>query len=214
MSRLEEKLEKGLKFTGIEITEEQKALLLNFIRLMDKWNKTYNLTSIRDVEQMVDKHLIDSIVVSEYLKGSTFIDVGTGPGLPGIPLAIINPDKNFYLLDSQSKRINFIKQVKREFNIKNICPILGRCENFENSQANPVHFDGILSRAFASLKDMLSLCGNMADQDTLFLALKGQIDTAELSEISDEYKIININKLKVPQILGERHLIVIGKNNG
>lgn len=211
MARLEEKLEKGLKHINIDIPAEQKELLLNFIKLMDKWNKTYNLTSVRDVEQMIDKHLIDSLAVSGFLEGVNFIDVGTGPGLPGIPLAIINPDKNFYLLDSQSKRINFIKQVKREFNIKNIFPILGRCENFENSQPNPIHFDGILSRAFASLKDMLMLCGNMADEDTKFLALKGQADSTELSEINANYKIISINKLNVPQTLGERHLIVIGK---
>lgn len=211
MARLEEKLDKGLKHINIDIPTEQKELLLNFIKLMDKWNKTYNLTSVRDVEQMIDKHLIDSLAVSKFLNGVNFIDVGTGPGLPGIPLAIINPDKNFYLLDSQSKRINFIKQVKREFNIKNIFPILGRCENFENSQPNQIHFDGILSRAFASLKDMLMLCGNMADEDTKFLALKGQADSAELSEIDANYKIISINKLNVPQTLGERHLIVIGK---
>jgi len=211
MARLEEKLDKGLKHINIDIPTEQRELLLNFIKLMDKWNKTYNLTSVRDVEQMIDKHLIDSLAVSKFLDGVNFIDVGTGPGLPGIPLAIINPDKNFYLLDSQSKRINFIKQVKREFNIKNIFPILGRCENFENSQPNQIHFDGILSRAFASLKDMLMLCGNMADEDTKFLALKGQADSAELSEIDANYKIISINKLNVPQTLGERHLIVIGK---
>ena len=90
----------------------QINLLIKFIELIYKWNKTYNLTSIQSKEEMLYKHIIDSIVISNYLNGENFIDVGTGPGLPGIPLAIINPRKNFYLLDSLTKRINFIRQVK------------------------------------------------------------------------------------------------------
>lgn len=214
MTDLIEKLNHELFNIDLNLPEKTKIKLINFILLMDKWNKTYNLTSIRNVDQMVNKHLIDSLVVSKYLKGGNYIDVGTGPGLPGIPLALANPDKTFFLMDSQTKRINFIKQVKRELDIKNIHPILGRCENFDKSQYNNISFDGILSRAFASLEDMLRLCENICSDNTLFLALKGQLDEEELASVNGQYKIIKTIRLEVPKDLGDRHLIIVGKNNG
>jgi 16S rRNA (guanine527-N7)-methyltransferase len=214
MTDLIEKLNHELFNIDLNLPEKTKIKLINFILLMDKWNKTYNLTSIRNVDQMVNKHLIDSLVVSKYLKGGNYIDVGTGPGLPGIPLALANPDKTFFLMDSQTKRINFIKQVKRELDIKNIHPILGRCENFDKSQYNNISFDGILSRAFASLEDMLRLCENICSDNTLFFALKGQLDEEELASVNGQYKIIKTIRLEVPKDLGDRHLIIVGKNNG
>ena len=214
MTDLIEKLNHELFNIDLNLPEKTKIKLINFILLMDKWNKTYNLTSIRNVDQMVNKHLIDSLVVSKYLKGGNYIDVGTGPGLPGIPLALANPDKTFFLMDSQPKRINFIKQVKRELDIKNIHPILGRCENFDKSQYNNISFDGILSRAFASLEDMLRLCENICSDNTLFFALKGQLDEEELASVNGQYKIIKTIRLEVPKDLGDRHLIIVGKNNG
>ncbi|MBR1925155.1 MAG: 16S rRNA (guanine(527)-N(7))-methyltransferase RsmG [Ruminobacter sp.] len=214
MTDLIEKLNHELFNIDLNLPEKTKIKLINFILLMDKWNKTYNLTSIRNVDQMVNKHLIDSLVVSKYLKGGNYIDVGTGPGLPGIPLALANPDKTFFLMDSQTKRINFIKQVKRELDIKNIHPILGRCENFDKSQYNNISFDGILSRAFASLEDMLRLCENICLDNTLFFALKGQLDEEELASVNGQYKIIKTIRLEVPKDLGDRHLIIVGKNNG
>ena len=214
MTDLIEKLNHELFNIDLNLPEKTKIKLINFILLMDKWNKTYNLTSIRNVDQMVNKHLIDSLVVSKYLKGGNYIDVGTGPGLPGIPLALANPDKTFFLMDSQTKRINFIKQVKRELDIKNIHPILGRCENFDKSQYNNISFDGILSRAFASLEDMLRLCENICSDNTLFFALKGQLDDEELASVNGQYKIIKTIRLEVPKDLGDRHLIIVGKNNG
>lgn len=214
MTDLIEKLNQELFNIDLNLPEKTKIKLINFILLMDKWNKTYNLTSIRNVDQMVNKHLIDSLVVSKYLKGGNYIDVGTGPGLPGIPLALANPDKTFFLMDSQTKRINFIKQVKRELDIKNIHPILGRCENFDKSQYNNISFDGILSRAFASLEDMLRLCENICSDNTLFFALKGQLDEEELASVNGQYKIIKTIRLEVPKDLGDRHLIIVGKNNG
>ena len=214
MTYLIEKLNHELFNIDLNLPEKTKIKLINFILLMDKWNKTYNLTSIRNVDQMVNKHLIDSLVVSKYLKGGNYIDVGTGPGLPGIPLALANPDKTFFLMDSQTKRINFIKQVKRELDIKNIHPILGRCENFDKSQYNNISFDGILSRAFASLEDMLRLCENICSDNTLFFALKGQLDEEELASVNGQYKIIKTIRLEVPKDLGDRHLIIVGKNNG
>ncbi len=189
------------------ITDVQYSQLIDFVLLIDKWNKTYNLTSIKNVEDMLVKHIVDSIVISPFLKGENFIDVGTGPGLPGIPLAILNPNKKFLLLDSLSKRINFIKAVKRTLHLDNIEPILSRCEEFTpNSE---LVLDGVLSRAFASLTDMINLCNHMIPENGKFLALKGHVIEDELASVPKEYQIEDIIKLNVPNSLGQRHLIII-----
>ncbi|HDL3969249.1 TPA: 16S rRNA (guanine(527)-N(7))-methyltransferase RsmG, partial [Mannheimia haemolytica] len=147
------KLNRLLAQAEINLTDQQKEQLVGFVRLLDKWNKAYNLTSVRNPDEMLVKHILDSLVVSRHLQGETFIDVGTGPGLPGIPLAIANPDKQFVLLDSLGKRITFIKNALRELGIKNVTPVQSRVEEYTESQ-----FDGVLSRAFASLNDMIDWC--------------------------------------------------------
>ena len=207
MNNLEITLNNELKKLKINLENNQINRLIKFIELIYKWNKTYNLTSIQSKEEMLYKHIIDSIVISNYLNGENFIDVGTGPGLPGIPLAIINPRKNFYLLDSLTKRINFIRQVKRELNLTNIHPILSRCEEYNKEE----NFDGILSRAFASLKDMINISQNLASENTVFYALKGQLIKNEIAEIPQQYKISDIINLDVPAQLGTRHLIKVVK---
>ena len=121
---MNQKLDRLLSQAKIEISEQQKQQLVDFVKLLDKWNKAYNLTSVRDPEEMLVKHIMDSLVVSQHLEGNQFIDVGTGPGLPGIPLAIINPDKQFTLLDSLGKRITFIKNAVRELKLTNVTPVL------------------------------------------------------------------------------------------
>ena len=118
---MNQKLDRLLSQAKIEISKQQKQQLIDFVRLLDKWNKAYNLTSVRDPEEMLVKHIMDSLVVSQHLEGNQFIDVGTGPGLPGIPLAIINPDKQFTLLDSLGKRITFIKHAVRELKLTTTC---------------------------------------------------------------------------------------------
>ena len=111
MSTLRTRLDALIAQTDLQVSEKQREQVVGYVELLDKWNKAYNLTSVRDPQEMLVKHILDSIVVSTHLPGERFIDVGTGPGLPGIPLAIMNPEKSFYLLDSLGKRIRFIKQV-------------------------------------------------------------------------------------------------------
>ncbi|MFT4747543.1 MAG: 16S rRNA (guanine527-N7)-methyltransferase, partial [Congregibacter sp.] len=134
MSKLEEDLlsllKNKLEQTDIEVTEQQQKKLIDFVVMMNKWNKAYNLTSVRDPQEMVLKHLLDSIVIAPYITEKTYIDVGTGPGLPGIPLAIIHPDKTFILLDSLGKRVRFMKQVAHELQINNIQPVQSRVEDY------------------------------------------------------------------------------------
>ena len=187
---MNQKLDRLLSQAKIEISEQQKQQLIDFVKLLDKWNKAYNLTSVRDPEEMLVKHIMDSLVVSLHLEGNQFIDVGTGPGLPGIPLAIINPDKQFTLLDSLVKRIT----------------VLSRAEEYQEKQ-----FDGVLSRAFASLNDMVNWCYHLPNASGRFYALKGQYQPEEVDEINQPVKQVDVIKLQVPELVGERHLVVLAK---
>ncbi|MFY1027922.1 16S rRNA (guanine(527)-N(7))-methyltransferase RsmG [Actinobacillus seminis] len=203
--QLAEKLNSLLKQTALLITDQQKQQLIDLVKLLDKWNKAYNLTSVRDPQDMLVKHILDSIVVSPYLQGKRFIDVGTGPGLPGLPLAIVQQDKHFVLLDSLGKRISFIRNAVRELGLTNVEPVLSRVEDYV-----PDHqFDGVLSRAFASLKDMTEWCRHLPHKNGFFYALKGQYHQQEVQELSDLFVIQRVIELQVPELIGERHLVLI-----
>ena len=189
------------------ISDKQKTQLIDFVGMLNKWNKAYNLTSVRAPEQMLIRHIMDSLVVSKHLEGNRFIDVGTGPGLPGIPLAIINPDKEFVLLDSLGKRIRFQKQVQFELGINNIVPTESRVEKFIDDKG----FDGVLSRAFASIDDMLSWCHHLPKENGIFYALKGQLADDEMAKIPQGFKLLNTIELAVPKLNEQRHLLKLIK---
>jgi 16S rRNA (guanine527-N7)-methyltransferase len=202
-------LQNSLEKCDLVVTPQQQQQLINYVLLMHKWNKTYNLTSVRDPRQMVIKHIIDSIVVAPFLESVCYIDVGTGPGLPGIPLAIMCPNKQFVLLDSLGKRVRFMKQVAYELKISNIQPVQSRVEDF----VPDVKIDGVLSRAFASLKDMLHWCQHLVNSDGVFLALKGQLPTSELNELPLGFILQDTIKLNVPGLDGERHIVKIKRQS-
>lgn len=202
-------LRSNLKNSDLAVSEKQQQQLIRFVLMMHKWNKTYNLTSIREPQQMVVKHIVDSIVVAPFLDKNHYIDVGTGPGLPGIPLAIMCPNKQFILLDSLGKRVRFMKQVAYELKIHNIQPVQSRVENFESSSK----IDGVLSRAFASLKDMLHWCQHLVDSHGVFLALKGQVPIQELEELPSGFTLQETIRLDVPGLEGERHIVKIKKQS-
>ncbi len=205
---MQNRLKTLLNNTALSLTDQQIEKLVLLVQLLHKWNKAYNLTSVRDPNEMLVKHILDSLVVSPYLKGERFIDVGTGPGLPGLPLAIINPDKEFFLLDSLGKRISFIRNAVRELGLKNVEPVLSRVEEFI-----PDHkFDGVLSRAFASLKDMTDWCSHLPNEKGLFYALKGQYHQDEVAELDEQFKIQEVIELQVPELVGERHLVIINQH--
>ncbi|HDR1932215.1 TPA: 16S rRNA (guanine(527)-N(7))-methyltransferase RsmG, partial [Pasteurella multocida] len=202
--QLSQKLEILLKQTALSITDQQKEQLIKLVLLLNKWNKAYNLTSVRDPMEMLVKHILDSVVVSPYLQGKHFIDVGTGPGLPGLPLAIVNPHKRFVLLDSLGKRISFIRNAIRELGLDNVEAVLSRVEEYHPEQP----FDGVLSRAFASLKDMTDWCQHLPKQDGYFYALKGLYHQEEVEELSEKFTIQQVIRLQVPELIGERHLVI------
>ncbi len=201
------RLDALLAQTSLIVSDQQKQQLIKLVELLDKWNKAYNLTSVRDTDSMLVKHILDSIVVSPYLAGNRFIDVGTGPGLPGLPLAIMNPDKEFVLLDSLGKRIRFITQAVHELKLNNVTPVQSRVEEYQPQDK----FDGVLSRAFASLDDMLHWCQHLPNAQGHFYALKGLYPAEELATLDSKYKLENSYKLSVPELDGERHLIVMSQ---
>jgi 16S rRNA (guanine527-N7)-methyltransferase len=203
-------LKKLIAKTTLQVSEQQVQLLIQYVELLHKWNKAYNLTSVREPQQMLIKHIMDSLMVGEVLQGKTFIDVGTGPGLPGIPLAILYPERNFVLLDSLGKRITFLRQVVFQLKLANVQPINARVEDY----IGEVPFDGVLSRAFSSLNDMVSWCSHLVTiGHGKFFALKGQYPTDELAKIPETVKLVSSHKIIVPELVGERHVIVLKKCN-
>lgn len=203
------KLSRLLADAGISLTDHQKQLLVAYVDMLNKWNKAYNLTSVRDPNEMLIRHILDSVVVAPHLAGTRFIDVGTGPGLPGIPLSIVLPQAHFTLLDSLGKRVRFLRQVQHELKLENITPVQSRVEEYP---AEPP-FDGVISRAFASLTDMVSWCHHLPGEQGRFYALKGQLPDDEMTELPGEFAVESVVKLRVPQLDGERHLVVIKPNS-
>ncbi|CDL86593.1 16S rRNA (guanine(527)-N(7))-methyltransferase RsmG [Xenorhabdus cabanillasii] len=203
------KLESLLAKTDIILSLEQKQQLIAYVDMLNKWNKAYNLTSVREPEQMLVRHIMDSIVVNPFLQGTRFIDVGTGPGLPGIPLAIVRPDSHFALLDSLGKRVRFLRQVQHELGLNNIEPVQSRVEEF----IPEVLFDGVISRAFASLQDMLSWCHHLPETNNgRFYALKGVLPEDELAQLPLGISLDTVVPLQIPELEGQRHLVVLKQN--
>ncbi|HAS21887.1 16S rRNA (guanine(527)-N(7))-methyltransferase RsmG [Idiomarina loihiensis] len=206
---MKEQLKGLLDQAQINLSEAQIEQQLALVGLLDKWNKAYNLTSVRNPKDMLPRHIMDSLAVRKYLHGQRFIDVGTGPGLPGLPLAIAEPDKEFVLLDSLGKRIRFIRQVCHELKLTNVTAVQARVEDYQDEK----QFDGVISRAFASLNDMLSWCEHLPAENGRFYALKGLYPQDELEQLPEQYKIESIEQINVPGIDASRHIVIISKRS-
>lgn len=194
--------------TELQLSDIQLSQLIQYVELLIKWNKAYNLTSVRDPSEMLIKHIMDSLMVGPTLAGQSFIDVGTGPGLPGIPLAIMYPEKKFVLLDSLGKRITFLRQVVFQLKLANVTPLLSRVEDHKPEDL----FDGVLSRAFASLEDMITWCSHLITKgDGRFFALKGQYPDDEIQQLPQGIELVKSTQIHVPSLVGERHLIELKK---
>lgn len=203
---LEENLKKGLAELKLELKDQQIEQLLAYLALLIKWNKAYNLTAIREPEKMLTHHLLDSMAIAPYIKGDRILDVGTGAGLPGIPMAITYPEKQFTLLDSNGKKTRFCQQVKMELGLDNLHVAKTRVEELEAKAG----FDLITSRAFADLSLMVKLTKHLLSPNGRMAAMKGPKAEEELAPIKDEVADLITHKLKVPMLEGERHLLVFG----
>lgn len=209
--QLETRLVAGIAKLGLEATSFQCALLLEYIEQLLKWNKVYNLTAIRDPAEMLVRHLLDSLVIAPWCTGQRLIDVGTGAGLPGVPLAILYPEKDIHLLDSNSKKTRFLFQVKTVLGLDNISVHNARVESF-----SPIaQYDAVLSRAFSSLEDMVSGSGHLLCDSGKFLAMKGGLSQSELASVEVLGYKPTVHELSVPWLREQRHLVILsGQKSG
>ncbi|MCU7810086.1 MAG: 16S rRNA (guanine(527)-N(7))-methyltransferase RsmG [Candidatus Thiodiazotropha sp. (ex Notomyrtea botanica)] len=201
-SACRERLQQGSEMLGLALADEEVEKLLQFLTLLAKWNRAYNLTAVRDPLEMVSRHLLDSLAVEPHLEGKRCLDMGTGPGLPGIPLAVIRPEIEFVLLDSNNKKIRFVRQAILELGLNNVEAVHTRVEVYQPENG----FDMLISRAFTSLPNMLDLTAGLRRSDTVLLAMKATVPQDELQtlEVENNCRII---PLQVPYTEGQRCLV-------
>jgi len=199
-------LQQGSETMNLSLSDEQQQALIAYVTLLVKWNKVYNLTSIRKPEEMISRHILDSLSIAPYITGTSLLDVGTGAGLPGIPLAIMYPEMQVTLLDTNSKKTRFLQQVKAELALKNITIVHARVE-----EADLGKFDIVTTRAFASVTDIINLAGqHCAEKGTLML-MQGVAPQDELAAMQGDFKVQDMISLTVPDCDGQRHLLRLVK---
>ena len=198
-------IQKGAQQMGAALSDETIQILVKYLAMLEKWNKAYNLTAIRDVEQMISLHLLDSLATLPFITGEEIIDVGTGPGLPGMVLAICCPEKRFTLLDSNGKKTRFLTQVKMELGIHNVTVANERVEKHPHQG----EYDHVISRAFASLQDMINWTLPLPKETGNFLAMKGVYPSNEIAALPKEVDLVSVEPLNVPNIQAERHMVVM-----
>lgn len=184
--------------------------LAAYLRLLDKWNQAFNLTSIRDPGEMVVRHVLDSLSARPFLQGGRVLDVGCGAGLPGIPLALADPGRSYTLLDSGLKKIRFVRQAIAELKISNADAVQMRVEDYAPMQL----FDTVTSRAFASLPDFVAGAGRLVAPGGRLLAMKGRLPADELAALPDGWVAGAVTPVRVPALDAERHMIVVSRGAG
>ncbi|HXU94413.1 MAG TPA: 16S rRNA (guanine(527)-N(7))-methyltransferase RsmG [Gallionella sp.] len=199
----EEELQRGVAQLGIALDAEAKRKLLDYLALLHKWNRVYNLTAIRDPQQMVSHHLLDSLAVLPHLWAGRWLDVGCGAGLPGVVLAIVRPDWQFELLDSNSKKTSFVQQAVIELGLKNVSVHCARVEEWQPAEK----FDGIISRAFTDLGDFLRITRHLMAEQGRWAAMKGLAER-ELAGVPDGCMVERIIPLQVPGLHAARSLVI------
>ncbi|MGR1218980.1 16S rRNA (guanine(527)-N(7))-methyltransferase RsmG [Metapseudomonas otitidis] len=206
-SRHAAELTQGAATLGVALDARQHELLMGYLALLIKWNKAYNLTAVRNPDEMVSRHLLDSLSVVPFVaeRGNDWLDVGSGGGMPGVPLAILFPERRFTLLDSNGKKTRFLTQVKLELGLDNLGVVNARVEAFRPEQP----FAGIVSRAFSALEDFANWTRHLGDRDTHWLAMKGLRPDDELARMPEDFKVEAEHTLAVPGCQGQRHLLIL-----
>jgi len=200
---LQARLASGIASLRLSLTADAVTKLLEYVALLARWNAAYNLTAVRDPAEMVTRHLLDSLAVVPYVTGTTLADLGTGPGLPGIPLAIAAPQRAVTLVDSNGKKVRFLREALRALKLTNAQAREARVEALEGE------FDCITARAFASLSEMLAWRGHLLTSNGTWLALKGRFPDDELAQVPAAFRVEAVHQLAVPGLDAERHLVVL-----
>jgi 16S rRNA (guanine527-N7)-methyltransferase len=201
------KLTEGLESLELRIDEMTRNRLLDYLDLLEKWNHVYNLTAIREKEKMVSMHLLDSIAILKHLPSGPYLDVGTGAGLPGIPLATILKDETFSLVDIVQKKCAFLRQAKAELALDNVTVMCVKIDQWHPTQ----HFACIVARAYAEIPKFLESCKHLLAPGGQFAAMKGRLPEQELANLPSDYEIQKVIPLTIPEVDAERHLVLIGK---
>ncbi len=199
------RLQQGCDDLQLSLGSDQRARLIDYVALLSKWNTAYNLTAVREEADMVTRHLLDSLAIAPFLAGQRVLDVGTGAGLPGVPMAILFPQREFHLLDSNGKKTRFLFQVKTALRLDNMVVHQARVQSFRVVEP----FDAVLSRAFASLQDMMHGCRHLLAPEGRLLAMKGAYPAEELDAIGQEGAQVVVHPLVVPGLGEHRHLVEI-----
>ena len=205
MTDFKEQLAQGLQEMGLSLPKTQQLMLLEYVALLKKWNKTYNLTALRNEDKMISHHLLDSLTLLPYVKNAkTLMDVGSGGGMPGIPTAICCPDLHITLLDSNTKKTTFLQQAVIELGLKNVTIASGRVETIYDKKV-----DVVTSRAFAELHDFIALTKHLLNENAYWAAMKGVYPYEELEKVPNNIEVYQIDKLTVPQLAAERHMVLM-----
>jgi 16S rRNA (guanine527-N7)-methyltransferase len=199
----------GAAQLGIELSERQASQLIRLLDELDDWNQRMNLTAIRERGAQITKHLLDSLSVQPFLHGERVLDVGTGAGFPGLPLAIVNPQRHFTLLDSTAKKLKFIEHSAALLELPNVQTVHTRAENFRP----PERFDIVVSRAVGPIEQFVKWAGHLCVGGGRLLAMKGRDPAAELTKLPSGWKLAAIHRLNVPALDEERHLVEICRSH-
>jgi 16S rRNA (guanine527-N7)-methyltransferase len=205
---LEERLESGLKELAVPVGRQGVARLIQYVALLDKWNRVYNLTAVRDAEKAVSAHLLDCLAVVPYLRGTRVLDVGSGAGLPGIPIALARPEIRVTMLDSSHKKAAFLRQALADLQLRNAEIVCERAESWRPSQK----FDSVISRAFAELTEFVRLTEHLLAPGGLLAAMKGVHPYEEIDKLPREFRVTQVRRLVVPGLEAERHLVLIERS--
>jgi 16S rRNA (guanine527-N7)-methyltransferase len=195
----------GVADLGLSASPDKIDTLLAYVALLDRWNQAYNLTAIRERERMISHHLLDSLAIANDVRGPRVLDVGTGPGLPGIPLAILLPVIKFVLLDSNGKKTRFLVHAKSELGLDNVEVVHARVQDFRPQAP----FDSVIARAFAALADILKWSRHLCRPGGRYLLMKGRLDPAEIETLPGGFTLLETRRLTVPGVEGERHLLIV-----
>lgn len=202
-----EQLSRGIAALGLDLPSEAQAKLGNYATLLQKWNRVYNLTALRDDDAVVSHHLLDSLAVVPYLQGTALADIGSGGGLPGIPLAIARPDWRVALVETSHKKATFLQQARIELNLDNVSVHNLRVETWQPETA----FDMIISRAFSDLGEFVRLARHLLAPEGRIYAMKGVYPHEEIAQLPADFRIEAVPELRVPDIDAARHLVIVAR---